>query len=480
MPSSIAYDHPSLVLGTVVDSQLLDLLDQISTLQQGIEAAQEKMNSLILMRRSFVMTLNELLDMNIDVSDLESEIKSIDAQISASATSYMATRLKNEASIQRVKETLVELPTNSQMESPVDFAKSKISSQPLAYESMKLDAQYFSFASNLQNDTLANIETYIKSANADLGKGASDVAKEATNRIQQQHENHGIAGTLVITACCMHKNVSMIEPFVLDVDKAIAVWNATTGRKDIIDTSDPAAVAALSKSPANKNETDISVISGAAYGSSFVGMVHILNTEATTPPEIQIASLNDKLKLGGWLENAVGGFGVDDDTLKEVKRMLSSQKVSSHVSLVTMGAIPTISSTKIDLAVKQIAKPDPQAINQILQNDPETDNVAKAASDSREGNQQLTIQNAKIRSLVSSLDEIDQGSNEVMDINSLMSAFDNYLKVISSGDEATGAPIRFFTKKITKSLLVEGWLKGRTSAVSKPSTNPVKPKTEES
>ncbi len=468
MPSSIAYDHPSLVLGTVVDTQLLDSLDQVADLQQIIDAAQEKMNSLLMMRRSFAMTLNELLDMNVDVSDLKAEIQKLDTQISKAAAEYMNVRLKNETDIQQVKGKLSQLKINTHTESPLDFSKSQLTSQPLAYESMKLDAQYFSFGSNLESDTLANIESYVKSANADLGKGANEVAKEATSKIQEQHENHSIAGTLVITACCMHKHVSMFDPFVLDVNKAIATWNSTLGKDDMIDTSNPSALATASQNPsANPSKNSLSILSGAAYGSSFVGMVHVLNTEASSPAEDRIASLNEKLKLGGWLENAAGGFGVDGETMSEVKKMLSTQQVSSHVSLVTMGAIPTISSTQIDMGVKQIMKPDQEAINQMMQVDTNgSENVQRGSDMSREGNQLLSIQKAKIQSVMQGLEKIDQGSNQVMDINSLMSAFDNYLQVISKDNDITGSPIRFYTKKITKNQLIKQWLKKYYSETS--------------
>lgn len=462
MPTSIPYDHPSLTLGAVVDTQVLDSLDQVATLNQAIDAAQDKMNSLIMMKRSLAMTLNELLDMNVDVSDLKSEMKALDPQISQAATGYLNTRLKNETSIQKVREQLAELK-QSHIESPVDFVKSTITQQPLAYESMKLDAQYFSFGGNLEDDTLSNIETYVKEANSDLGKGAGDLAKQATSQIQQQHRNHSISGTLIITACCMHRNVTLIEPLVLDLQKAVSIWNATVGKGDPIDTNDLATGPANSKPSTSESPSPgLSIISGAAYGSSFVGMVHILNTDSDGPAEEKIASLQEKLQLGGWLENLSGGFGVNESTLSEVKKTLSTQQVSSHVSLITMGAIPSISSSKIDMGVNRIMQPDPEAINAVLQatnKDADTSTIATGADDARQGNQLLSIQNAKIQTVMKGLEKIDHGSNQVMDINSLMNAFDNYIKSITDGATIVGSPVHFYIKKLVKSDLIKMWQK---------------------
>ena len=462
MPTSIPYDHPSLTLGAVVDTQVLDSLDQVASLNQAIDAAQDKMNSLITMKRSLSMTLNELLDMNVDVSNLKSEMKALDPQISQAATGYLNTRLKNEASIQKAREQLAELKQNH-IESPVDFLKSNITQRPLAYESMKMDAQYFSFGGNLEDDTLSNIETYVKEANSELGKGAGDLAKQATGQIQQQHRNHSISGTLIITACCMHRNVSLIEPMVLDLQKAITIWNTTVGKGDLIDTSNLASTPPGSTAPASGSKSaGLSIISGAAYGSSFVGMVHILNTDSDGPADGKIASLQEKLQLGGWLENLTGGFGVNESTLSEVKKTLSTQQVSSHVSLIAMGAIPSISSSKIDMGVNRIMQPDPEAINAVLQaanKEADTPTVSTGADDARQGNQLLSIQNAKINTVMKGLEKIDHGSNQVMDINSLMNAFDNYIQSITNGATIVGSPVHFYLKNITKSDLIKMWQK---------------------
>jgi ACT domain-containing protein len=79
MPSSIPYHHPSLVLGKIVDTKVLDNLKEINKCQQNIDAAQERLNSLIMMKRSITMTINELKDMNVEMPDVEK--KQTDIQV---------------------------------------------------------------------------------------------------------------------------------------------------------------------------------------------------------------------------------------------------------------------------------------------------------------------------------------------------------------------------------------------------------------
>src|SRR5579872_5157159 len=99
MPSSIPYDHPSLVLGNIVSPVLLSRLRQISNLQAGMDAAQDKLSSYISMKRSLSMTIDELLNMKVDITGLEEKITDIDASIVRCAGEYATIRLTNETAI---------------------------------------------------------------------------------------------------------------------------------------------------------------------------------------------------------------------------------------------------------------------------------------------------------------------------------------------------------------------------------------------
>jgi activator of 2-hydroxyglutaryl-CoA dehydratase len=132
MPNSIPYNHPSLVLGNIIDTKVLDVLKQINSAQSTIDAAQEKMNSFIAMKRSLAMTINELLDMNVDTSSLETKLISINSSITQAADAYITKRIDNEATIQKLKEELTQLELSDTIESPIDYEKSTLIHKPLS------------------------------------------------------------------------------------------------------------------------------------------------------------------------------------------------------------------------------------------------------------------------------------------------------------------------------------------------------------
>ncbi len=465
MSSSIPYDHPSLVLGNIVDTRVLNLLKQSGNLQNKIDAAREKMNSYVMMKRSLAMTINELTDMNVDVSDMRSKIQEIDTSITTSATEFMNVCLENEKGIQQMREQLYELDTANNPESPVDFSKSVIKRLPLSAESMKLDAQYFSFGSNQEDDVVASIEKYVRESTSNLGPQSGAVAKTATAQINQQRQNHNLAGTLIITASCTHRNVAIIEPCVLEPDKAIAVWNSLyPDSQDRIITTDPAQVKAQAESsPDVAGEKTLTVLSGVVYGSGFVGMVHILKRDVTDsgPTEEVATQLQERLAIGGWLENASGGFGVDATVMDEVKKILSTQSISSHVSMIVMGAVPSIASNQLQLGVRKVLQPDPDKLSgylATLSSGTLQDSMDSAADESRTANRLLTMQTASIQSVMQGLGQVDHGSNKMLDINSMMTAFENYLQAIRDKEESTGVPVNFYLKQVSRRQLLEVWL----------------------
>ena len=96
MAASIPFDHPSLVLGHVVNTDLLKLLEKIASLQARTDAAFERMNSFIAMRRGLSMTINELVGLGVDIGELKTRIADLNQQVSDAARDYMAARIVND------------------------------------------------------------------------------------------------------------------------------------------------------------------------------------------------------------------------------------------------------------------------------------------------------------------------------------------------------------------------------------------------
>jgi hypothetical protein len=465
MPASIPYDHPSLVLGNIVHPAILDKLKKINALQAQTEAAQDKVNAYISMKRSLEMTIDELIDMNVDISVLVQKIQDIDNAIVDAATNYANTRLANETGMLELKEQIGDMEGDDNIESPVDFMRTDIKKMPLSSDSLKLDAQYFSYDGNNEENplnTITSIENYIKASASGLGtKGSAAIASAASAQIRLQQKNHSISGTLVITASCTHKQARLLAPLVIDVDKGIACWN----RLHAGNTINTADAAALSRQAEEEEDGDsIPILSGAAYGSSFVGMIHMLKAEATgNGPSLteMAANLQERFTVGGWFEDASGGLGVNPSFSEDIKNLLSSQKISSHITLVVMGAVPSVKSNTVAMGVQTFADFDAGKLSAGLAalsnaTAAEKNTVDQSAVAARTGAKMMAMQGATIQSVMMGLGKIDQHSNRMMDINSLMIAFEDYLQEVKKGE--SGVPVNFYVKYISKQQLVTQWL----------------------
>jgi hypothetical protein len=449
MPSSIPYNHPSLVLGNIADTGVLDLCNQIQQFNTQIDITQDTLNSLIMMKRSLSMTMNEIADMGVNTDDLTKNLKVLDQKIAAAATDYINKRIENEQLIQNKRVELSNNPIGKSIESPIDFSQSKLMDLPLASESIKFDSQYFSFGSNMQDDALANIEKFIKQSTGDTDK-SNTIATTASQAVQSQFKNHSISGTLIITASCTFSKVKMFSPLIIDADKAVTAWNLLN-KDNIVDTSLPANSSqkddgdGASDSEANS----LPIITGACYGASFVGMVHLLKSETSNSSDLDSIKqdMDQKLKIGGWLENAIGGYGVNASSLKEVKAMLDTKKVSSHISIITTGSIPSFSSSKLSQSVGQIAKAEVKVpiLGSGASSTHET--TASEAEKAREFAQILSVEKARTQNIMNSLSKIDYEANQSFDINSLIDAFDNF---VADKNPNKGVPIGFYLKHLSK------------------------------
>ncbi|KAI6762472.1 hypothetical protein HG530_008452 [Fusarium avenaceum] len=468
MPSSIPYD-PSLVLANVVSTDALNYIDSITKANAPADAAQDNLNSLLSTRRSLEMTRSELVNAGIDdlatLKPLDDQLQALGKDITNAASEYASAKITACKTIQKARSAMKGV--NASAESPVDYVKTQIKSMPLAADSVNMDVQYFSCdQEGQQSGSFAkSIGSFVSGALEIFGDNfSSQATRAASKQAQSQADNHDIAGTLVIAVSCTHKNASVLAPFVLNVDKAITTWNHIF--KDSKDRLDPTDTKSLSAA-ANMSEADdnshYSIVSGMTFGSSFVGMVHVLNSKLTQSSEKMSSiatSLQAQMEVGGWFESYSGGFGVNESFSNDVKNLLSTQNISSHVTMVCMGVIPTIAASNVKLGVEQFASFDPAKSMQSLaafQNSTAADqNSVKSAADAaRAGQQMISMRAGDIKAALSALSGIDDGSNSILDINSMMTALDDYLKKAANG--ACGVPINYYLKDISKKYLAEMW-----------------------
>ncbi|KAK4246017.1 hypothetical protein C7999DRAFT_42483 [Corynascus novoguineensis] len=467
MPSTIPY-NPSLVLGSIVDKSTIDTVEKIAELQADPDAEQAKLNALISLKQSLEMTRTELMQLGIDPESdememLTSKMAQLDKDLATTAKEYCSKKITAEENIAELRKDIKAV--NSSVESPIDYVKTQIKTMPLAADSVNMDVQYFARDENNQSaESFASaVKGFVAGSLSHLGSRVStEMGGASGKQVAGQVSNHSIVGTLVLSVSCTHKNASILAPLILNVDKAVKTWNHLFAEDKLSPTSGK-AMSDLANSD-EKGENKFSIISGMTYGSSFVGMVHILNTTDTSVSESissAAASLQAQMDTGAWFEKASGGFGVSTTFSNSVKNLLSTQNVSSHVTVICMGAIPSMVASEVKLAVEKFAKFDPQEnMNAIstIQNATaaEKGTVDQAAQAARTGGQMVSMKATEIKSALSALAEIDDGNNKILDVNSMMTALDDYLK--KAADGSAGVPINYYLKDITKEMIAEMWV----------------------
>jgi hypothetical protein len=466
MPSTIPYD-PSLVLGNVVDQKKLDNVVRIGELQAPADAAETDLNSLITLKRSIDMTVQEMIDMGIDVTELVQEAKVVGQQVQAAAVNFGKAKINSEKAIQPLRARISEV--SEQIESPIDYNRSQIKKMPISSDSMQMNVQYFSFDENAQSSSshATTVSSFVSESMECFGnKHSAQVSASAQSQVNSQVQNHSISGTLVICITCTHKNAQIFAPFILDVDKAIRAWNKLFP-DSMIKTNDVASIAKIEATSETKADKSFCVLSGATYGSSFVGMVHVLNTTRTNSyqsMEAVAASLQATFDIGGWFAKASGGFGVASSFSNSAKSLLSTQDIQSHCSLVTMGIIPSIKSNQVKIAVQQFSSfsPDKEmeslAALQGVTAEENNKTIASSASAARTGSEMIALRTAQVKASLSGLAEIDDGANKMIDINSMMEAMDDYINRCVTGGDNLGVPVNYYMKPITQSMIARAWL----------------------
>jgi len=462
MPTQIPFD-PSLVLGNIVDPKKITALEAVDAAQKPVNLAQEKLNALILSKRSLDMTVQEMIQMQVDAKDmakLTEQVSKTKSEMAKAAVEYAAVTASSQIDIQKAKEAAGSI-ISEQVESPIDWNKSAIKKMDLSSDSMVMDAQYFRCESeNDGTESHSNaIATYVSGQVSSIfgptyGAKAGSSAKNASLAQSSAHE---LQGTLVITANCTHKAADMFAPFVMDPEKAIRAWNVYN-KGSQIDTTDEGISKALADETAK-----MFLLSGQTHGSSFVGMVHLVKTEKSDSHQSTSSSsfdLEASFEENCWLESSQGKFGVDGSFANSIKELLSSSNVQAHASVITMGIIPTIKSNEIKTTVSTLQPDATKVMDQLAKiqsaTDGDVNNMATKAQSARTGQSFMELNNSYVSGVVSNLGKIDTANNKIIDTNSLMTAFDDYVQKAIAGD--CGVPINFFLKPITAKQLASAYL----------------------
>jgi len=462
--SSIPYD-PTLQLGQIVDLEKIHDLQAIAALQKPLDLALEKLNNVTKTSYKLKMIYRELDNLDIGTDKLEpmvTEMQKVMNKIASCALAYGQTALTVIKAVEDLKTSQEQKTIGVSVESPLDYSASSVVQFPLAFDSMTFDVQYIRNESNDQSDS--SHAKSVSKMNSNKTEGVGVKNKETTISASSTHEtvtkqtsNHKIEGTIVITANCTHKNADIIEPFRINPEKAVAAWNYTFP-KDKIDTG-PAKIFAAALDdhktpPADKDA--LNMISGCTKGSSFVGMIHILQSEksdSSSNASSYASSVSNKMEKDMWMNSSSGGYGNSKGFAKSLSAMNSTSNVDCHVSIQCRGMIPSIVANDLTTTVQSMDM-DPETVMANLSAIQEAGNqgvnttMESQMGEGKRGGQFISLSNEYMNTSVTNIAEKQTEANKVIDQNSMMSAFEDYVEKAQAGE--CGIPINFYIKRLTK------------------------------
>lgn len=323
------------------------------------------------------------------------------------------------------------------------------------------------FASgNTTGDIMATMDASGQSLNAQ-----TKTVGVVNDIMTSQTQKHNIEGTLVIVANCNHKSADVISPCVLDPVKLFNAWNYTFPKDKL--STEPSAMFEVALTPrdrSKKNPNALHLLTGCTRASSFIGMCHVLQQDSTSSSQNtdsqakQIKTVVDQAAALGYKT------GQTRERLQQassrVQKMLSSSSIYNHCSLVTQGIIPNINASQITQTVKQFsptAGGNLSALANIMaasdKTFKETDSAsaaaAKAIQTSNTGGKVSGARNDFASQAVDTIAATETKS-KVIDTNSLMTAFTDYITKAQAG--GCGIPVNFFIRKIDKAAVARCYI----------------------
>jgi len=475
---------PSMVLGNYVEPERIAHLMKVANALAPEEAANDKLQELILTNYRFKMIKGNLSNINAPekaVERLETKLGELRLKMAEAAVNLATQSMLCQDAVEELETTFGQTTISSKPESPLDYGNIAVKKFPLASDTMKFDVQFFKMNTNKEETGTTsksnseehglNIANYVEATSSTeastTNSGGGPQGSSIETLVSNQATKHVIDGTIVITANCTHRMADIIAPVTMDPMKLLTAWNDQF-EKDYLDT-DPKMMfdCALEKSESSQENkgNKLHLLTGCTRGSSFVGMVHILKTEASSSKqasEAKAEQLAQILASNQVMEAEMGNFGVGSNFAKEAGELLSSSEITSHCTLVTRGVIPDISANTMKSSILSL-NPNPQQIMERLNVMSEAANAPLKPSQEGSAEQARTQQQTKrvardyIQQMGQELSRHDDEVNQVFDTTTLMTAFTNYVKKCEEG--GVGVPVNFYLKEIDKCMVAREYIK---------------------
>lgn len=486
--TSIPYDS-TLVLGNIIDTDKIASLMDIAELQKPVDIAQDSYNALLRTRLSLAMSREELksLGVNDDASALDAALAVQQAQLDVDIGTTLMARIKAEMAYQKAYAAMVgaqkQKKIGEEPESPLDFAASQLQDMPISSDTMNLDVQYFRTEQTTQSSgsLVSKVSSWVSSSVSTIfGAAVASKAKaSAEAHMNSQVENNDLLGTVCIYVSATHKKAKLFSPTKYDPIKLVRAWNMINaggaGGGSDGGSGGGGARINLPKDTdklytewvqGKESKERLNLLSGVTYGSSFIGFIHFVQKSQTTSFEeatSQASAAQTEATRTNFIASITGGWGMDEASANDVKSLMSSNLITSHVGLITMGLIPSLASQGVETALKKFTQFSPDTADAMISklatntdnNGAPADMDTAAAANIRAG-KMAAIQKNEIGAVLTGIADVDQQTNQVLNMNSLMLALDDYIKTARDADG--GVPVNFFVTQLQKNDVISEWM----------------------
>ena len=477
---SIPYDS-TLVLGNIIDTVRIDGLEQIATLQKKVDAAEDKYTASLRSKLSLDMDLSETVRLgvfeNTDNAIYSQMVKAAEDANKEVANSLLAKVNARVVYQEKLMSQLSKEPQTtfgSEPASPIKWTDSKMEYLDLSSDTMDMNVQFFRNEENNQGSKshTQKVASFVQTTVSSIfgGSAGASASRSATTSMNSQKENHQIESTLVIAVTATHKKAQQFTEINWDADKLVAAWNAKMPAGEKI-TLYGEGIKNMYQEMMDQSDTktdELRLLSGRTFGSSFIGFVHFVKETGTTSfqnMQTTAVAAQGQATYGGFFASITGKFGMDSQYSNDIKSLLSTTTLQSHVAVTTMGIIPSIASQSLKTSVKQFTEFSPDALEGKLnvlangnQGEARTgmDMDSGAAASIRAG-QINGAQKGTIEAVLTGVSSTDATTNQVLDTNSLMLALDDYVSM--ARDMEGGVPVNFYVSNIDKKTVISEWFK---------------------
>jgi|UniRef100_UPI00404B2052 hypothetical protein len=472
MPTeTIPYD-PSLVLGMVIQTDKIQKLIDIAEAQNPINLSRDKVNAYLRQKLSLDMMMQELITLKVDPKQVEKvadEIDKLNAAVGDAAIELATNVMTAESKIAELKLEQGQKQISSAVQSPVDFAASALKSMPISSDTMSMDVQYFRNQTNKDSNSQHSnkVASFVAGSVGDFfgDSFSAKMGAQSNSAVTRASSNHELLGTLVFVVNCTHKNAQMFSPLVLDVETAIDSWIATKGNWPGGDPEDPKVMATIAKTKTEQKdyENGLPILAGATYGSSFVGFVHFSQVETnedSQEADSVAVQASAKIERDLFLGKAMGEIGLSAEAANSVRDLLSTSNIQSHASVISMGIMPSIKSNAVTSTVSALKdSPDERMKALAAMQGASNTGLQTMASAAGNARKEATIEKMStdyVSAAIQGAATVDTESNQVINLNSLMIALDDFIKR-ANGAEG-GVPINFYIKYVSARSIAISWL----------------------